>query len=481
MARFPSAAASLLTRIRLRLLRSKLLRKLRKPNSDPGRERYRRAGLSASASLIQKGLTVIISFVSIPLTIHYLGAERYGVWLTISSLLLWMSLTDFGLAGNALVNVLSQADGSEDRRSAQEYTASAVWALIAISAALAVIAIASFPFISWARVFHVSTVSHHELSLACALTIGFFLVGLPMNVQHSIYCGYQDGYMSNMWGICTNLSSLTALVIVTMMHGGLPLLVLALSGTRCAVGAVNLYYMFFHRYRWLLPVPTAVRWHCVRRLFSLGSRYMVTQLGSLGMYQSQPMIITQIMGPKAVIIFVVAQKVITLPIDLMYMATVPFVPAFGEAMVRQDWSWIRRAYHKTTFASLAAGIPITITVALIAQPLIRYWAGPEAVPDLYIILWLCVYNTVGLALMATGQLLSGTERVNALAVSVSVCAISTIGVGILFCQWYGLSGVAAAMAISKAVTFWPIQYWATRKLFQSKQVRSAIAANEATL
>jgi hypothetical protein len=31
-----------------------------------------------------------MGFVSVPLTVHYLGAERYGVWLTISSLLLWV-------------------------------------------------------------------------------------------------------------------------------------------------------------------------------------------------------------------------------------------------------------------------------------------------------------------------------------------------------------------------------------------------------
>ena len=67
-----------------------------------------------------------------PLTVHYLGAERYGVWLTISSLLTWMSMTDFGLAGNALVNVLAEASGREDREGAQHYAASAFWALTGV-------------------------------------------------------------------------------------------------------------------------------------------------------------------------------------------------------------------------------------------------------------------------------------------------------------------------------------------------------------
>jgi Na+-driven multidrug efflux pump len=78
---------------------------------------------------------MLMGFVSVPLTVGYLGAERYGVWLTISSLLIWVALTDFGLAGNALVNVLSEALGNDDREAARHYVASAFWALVTIALA----------------------------------------------------------------------------------------------------------------------------------------------------------------------------------------------------------------------------------------------------------------------------------------------------------------------------------------------------------
>src|SRR6202011_205024 len=92
-------------------------------SADRGRERYRRVGVTASTSCIARGLAILTGFVSVPLTVNYLGAERYGVWLTISSLLVWVALTDFGLAGNALVNVLSEAAGSDDRVAARQYSA----------------------------------------------------------------------------------------------------------------------------------------------------------------------------------------------------------------------------------------------------------------------------------------------------------------------------------------------------------------------
>ena len=47
---------------------------LTKRHGNAGRERYRRASLTAFASFISKALTMAISFVSVPLTVHYLGA-----------------------------------------------------------------------------------------------------------------------------------------------------------------------------------------------------------------------------------------------------------------------------------------------------------------------------------------------------------------------------------------------------------------------
>jgi O-antigen/teichoic acid export membrane protein len=437
---------------------------------DRGRERYRRAGMTASTSFIAKALTILISFVSVPLTMHYLGAERYGVWLTISSLLVWMSMTDFGLAGNALVNVLAEAHGNDDLESARHYTASAFWALMTIALSLGVIFLAAFHFIAWRAVFRVSAAtSNQELLLTCALVLTFFVMNVPLSLLPSVYSGYQDGFLWNVWAIITNVVALISLIIVTRFHGGLPQLVIALSGTRVLVGLANAHHAFFRRYRWLKPTPAAVRWTCIRRLLKLGGKYMVTQLSGLGINQSQPMIITQMLGPAQVMVFVVAQKIITLPVDLAYMATVPFISAFGEAKARNDWNWIKAAYKRTASASILCGIPVMLAIAASCKFLIRIWAGAAAVPDWPLIAWLCIYTFVGVALMTAGQLLCGLERVDALAISIFLCAVGCVTLGVLFSRWWGLGGVALAMAVSKIVTFWPIQLYEVRRIFRSSR------------
>ncbi len=432
--------------------------RLSRTSANRGLERYRRVGISASTSYLSKALTILISFVSVPLTVHYLGAERYGVWLTMSSLLTWISMTDFGLAGNALVNAISEAHGKDDRVLAQQYTASTFWSLTVLSSLIGLAFLIAFQYISWEAVFHVSdTFPRHELELACAFTLCTFVAGLPLNMLNSIYNAYQDGYVANLWGIASNTLALITLVVVSQFHGGLAPLVLAVSGTRMVVSFASALYLFRVRYPWLAPAPSAVRWPRIKRLFNLGSKYMVTQLAGLGIYQSQPFIITQLLGPSKVMIFVVTLKIVALPVDLAYIGTAPFISAFAEAKQRQDWHWVRHAFRRSTQATLLLCLPVTIAVAFGAKTMVRLLAGSQAVPDTATVLWLCLYSVIGVALMTSGQLLCGVERVGTLAISLVAAAAATIGFAIIFAHWWELSGVAFGMALAKSLTYFPLQ------------------------
>ena len=445
---------------------------LTRPSTNRGRERYRRAGITASSSFVAKALNILISFLSVPLTVHYLGAERYGVWLTISSLLTWMAMTDFGLSGNALINVLAEKNGRDDREGARQFAASAFWVLTGIGVVTGVLAAFTFHWIPWREVFRVSAAtSTHELYLACGMTLTLFVLGFPLSMTYSIYSAYQDGFLANIWSMATNGVALIALVIVSRFHGGLAQLVFAISGTRTLVAVANNVYLF-RRYPWLVPFPSAVRWGCVRRLFSLGGKYMVVQLGALGMFQSQPMIITQMLGPAKVMIFVVSYKIVTLPLDLVYIATQPFISAFGEAKARHDWHWIKGAYKNATWACIAVGFPVVSIMALLAKPLIRIWAGAAAMPTTPFVLWLSVYVMSAISLIPICQMLAGLERVNPLALSTTLCALCVIGSTICLVPRWGLSGLGLTMAVSRIVTFWPIQLYEVRRFWRSSLVQA---------
>ncbi len=61
------------------------------------RERYRRASLSTIAAGLSKVVSILTGLITVPLTIKYLGAERYGLWMTISSTIAMLTFADLGI------------------------------------------------------------------------------------------------------------------------------------------------------------------------------------------------------------------------------------------------------------------------------------------------------------------------------------------------------------------------------------------------
>jgi O-antigen/teichoic acid export membrane protein len=62
------------------------------------RERRARGVFQGTASGVAwRIVAIFVSVVSVPLTIRYLGSERYGAWVTITTILTFLGITDFGL------------------------------------------------------------------------------------------------------------------------------------------------------------------------------------------------------------------------------------------------------------------------------------------------------------------------------------------------------------------------------------------------
>ena len=109
-------------------------------------DRYRRLLLTGGSSALVKLFSGLINLMTIPLTVNYLGSERYGLWMGISSILALMSFADLGL-GNGLVNAISKANGRKSNDDAKIAVSSTFFILLFISIILFLLFISFFPFI----------------------------------------------------------------------------------------------------------------------------------------------------------------------------------------------------------------------------------------------------------------------------------------------------------------------------------------------
>ena len=172
-------------------------------------ERQRRIALSALASALAKAISVSTALISVPLTLNYLGAERYGMWMTMSSLIAMLSFADLGI-GNGLLTSVASAHGRDDRGEIQSYVSSAYFILSVIAIATLGLFFLCYPFVDWFRIFNVNTaLAQREAAPTVAVFFTCFALSIPISIVQRVQIGLQRGFMASLWQ-CS--ASLTALV-----------------------------------------------------------------------------------------------------------------------------------------------------------------------------------------------------------------------------------------------------------------------------
>src|SRR5262245_9435461 len=99
------------------------------------KDRYRRIALSAMGTGLLSVISILSPIFAAPLCLHHLGAERCGIWMTITSLLAASGFADLGI-GSGLTNAVSEAHGRNDRRLACQAVSTATFLLAALAALL---------------------------------------------------------------------------------------------------------------------------------------------------------------------------------------------------------------------------------------------------------------------------------------------------------------------------------------------------------
>src|SRR5271166_1409894 len=82
--------------------------------------RYRPIAQAVWSGAAARILSSAVTLISLPLAVRYLGTERFGVWATITTTVVWINLLDLGIA-NTLTNHISRAYALEDKTAAARY------------------------------------------------------------------------------------------------------------------------------------------------------------------------------------------------------------------------------------------------------------------------------------------------------------------------------------------------------------------------
>ena len=357
------------------------------------KERYRRVALTSLAAIAARGIGVLTSLVSVPLTLHYLGTERYGLWMTISSTIAFLGFADLGL-GNGLLSSVAEANGKDDAESARRCVSSAFFLLLAIALLILVGFVASYSFIPWPRVFNVtSDLAVKEVGPATAVLILGFVVNLPLGIVQRVQIGCQEGFKQHLWCAVGALFGLAGVLLAVCLQAGLPWLVLAMSGGPILAVGLNWIQVFGYSHRSLVPRLNLFNWKESRILARMGVLFFMLQILALLAMSSDNLVIAQVMGASAVAGYAVTQKLfVATQVAPLFIA--PLWPAFAEALARKDYAWARLALNRSLLLSLGLCVMTATPLFFFGKGIIAIWAGPEVVPATFLLFGFSIWTLI---------------------------------------------------------------------------------------
>ncbi len=469
----PSALRGLPRRAWLLLGRSPL--DLSTPEGRSG-ERYRRVALTALASGAAKAIGLLAMLVSVPLTVSYLGEERYGLWMTVSSTVALLGFADLGI-GNGLMNAVSEANGLGDRAAALRSVSSAVFVLLAAAALLAAAFALAYPHIPWPRLFNVRTaLAAREAGPAMAVFAACFAAGIPLGVVERVQLGYQEGFANGLWRCAGSLLGLLLLLLAIRAEAGLPWLVAALAGPPPLAALANAATLFGRRRPWLRPSARHVSRAEAGRLLRLGFLFFVLQLAMVAALSSDNIVAAQLLGPEAVTRYSVPGRLFGVVPLVLGMLLYPLWPAYAEAVARGDRAWARRTLGRSLLVCLGLAGPACLLLLACGRRLVSLWVAPELAPSPGLLAGFAAWTLLSSVGGAMGMFLNGTGVVRLQVICASLFAAVSLAAKVVLVPLLGLPGIVWGTAAAYALCASAPEAFYLWSYFNRQEVESHAAA-----
>lgn len=402
---------------------------------------------AVSSGAAARVFTGVISLLTLPLGVRYLGAERYGVWATITTTAVWINLLDLGIA-NTLTNEISRAFALGDEETARRYFTNALFLTGVFAVSVGLLFARFGRQVSWARVLNVSAdVSPIEVERTVFTAVALMLLALPCNLVNKLLAGYQElprCFLANALGA---LASLAGLSLGIALHVRMPLLYAMSLGCVTFATLVMLLVVLCQK-PWLLPKLSVIDFHSMKRLLDSGSSFFLIQVAAVVVFSSDNVIVSHYLGASQVTPYSVTWRIAGLAAVLQSLMFPALWPAYAEAYAKREFRWIRQTFASTLKGIVALNIFCALGLLFFGKSVIRMWAGEAAVPGTYLLIAMGVWIIVSGFMSVESCLLAALNRTRAQAALSMIAAFVNIVLSVVLVRHLGAIGVIGGTILS---------------------------------
>lgn len=411
-------------------------------------------------STIIKVGQMAIELVKVPILLTYLDNERYGLWLTIVSILLWAQQFDLGL-GSGLRYKLTESIANNDIERGRKLVSTAYVSMMVIMLGIFLISTPIIANLNWNNLLNVTSITNNELRLTILL---MFLVIVMQFVLELISVVLRADQRAAISDIFKPLGSIISLVVVLLLglfsSNSLLLASLAMSVPYVLVLVVASFYFFGNDYKQYSPKISMFDKSLLRDIYSLGIKYFLSALASLIVFGMANVLLSHFVNPSEVTTYSIARTYYGLMVVFYTIILVPFAAATTDAYVRRDMQWVKRSMSKLKIVAFMMSLVI-IMMLIVSKFAIHLWVGDKVVVPWELGCVLAFYNIMSVWVSPYANFLGAVGKLN-IRVYIAIFKIITFIPCAIFAikQWGSVGLVFTIIVINTLVNlvFGVIQY-----------------------
>ncbi|GEO09879.1 O-antigen export protein [Segetibacter aerophilus] len=397
-------------------------------------------------SFAVKGGSILIGLILIPLTINYINAEQYGIWLTISSIISWMSFFDIGM-GNGLRNKLTQCLALEDYEEANKFVSTAYVTFSIIGFVVFIVFYTLSAFFDWSSILNIHSQAPDIVRNCIVVVLGGFCIQFTIQTINTVLLAIHQNAKSSVITFIGQVIILITIYILThCVPGSLIILVTVLTVIPIIVMMFASLFLYRHRLRSFRPRWKNIHVNYVRSLLNLGGVFFVIQIGALILFQTDNIIITRILGPKAVTTFNVSYKLFSAFTMVFSIIVTPYWSAFTDAYAKQDFSWMSKSIKSLRQIWLVLSLA-TLVLLTFSKVIYGTWLGNTVAIPISLSFAMAAYVIVFVWQTLHVYMLNGIGKVRLQLILVVASAIINIPLAVFLGKKFGLAGIISANTI----------------------------------
>jgi len=330
-------------------------------------------------------LPVLVAIIAIPLLIHGIGTERFGILSLVWVFVGYFSLFDLGL-GKAVTKLVAEKIGTDQ----EEQIPPLVWTSALLMLALSIVGLVILLVISPWLVTNVLKVSprFEQETISSFKAIAF---SLPFIINTSALRGvliaYQRFGLVNAIRVPQGIINFLGPLAVLPFTSSLVAIVSVLVGLRVLVWLAHLYVCLKHYP--LLCQNIVCKRSLVRPLLNFGGWMTVTNIVSPLMTYLDRFFIASVISATAVAFYAAPYQVVTKLLIVPGALLGVFFPAFSSALSR-DGERAKQLFENGLQAILFVLFPVVLIILFFAHEGLLLWLGNEFAEKSAVVLQLLV-------------------------------------------------------------------------------------------